>query len=130
MKTTAITDKFAIGLSMLCAIHCLVLPILLALLPSLAAFNLHDEAFHKWMLIAVIPTSLYALTMGCKKHHRYHLLVLGMLGLTLMVSALCLDHDMIGETGEKTLTLIGAMLVAGAHLINFKRCRSNKSCRH
>ena len=68
MKTVQeYTDKFAIGLSMLCAIHCLLLPLLLIALPSISALQLQNEAFHFWMLATVIPTSLYALTIGCKK---------------------------------------------------------------
>ncbi len=39
MKTEqAITDKMAIGLSVACAIHCLFLPVVILMLPSIAAF--------------------------------------------------------------------------------------------
>lgn len=63
----SIMDKFAIGLSLACAIHCIVLPVLLVMLPSLAALQLDDEAFHIWMVAAVLPSSIYALSMGCKQ---------------------------------------------------------------
>ena len=49
------------------------------------------------MLVAVIPTSVFALTMGCKKHQRYRLLLWGISGLILMVLAILLGHDLIGE---------------------------------
>lgn len=50
MKTAQeYTDNFAIGLSMLCAIHCLLLPLILVALPSLGALQLQNEAFHFWM---------------------------------------------------------------------------------
>jgi acid stress-induced BolA-like protein IbaG/YrbA len=62
------TDKIAISLSTLCVIHCLSLPLLVALLPSFTVLSLHGEAFHFWMVVAVIPISLFALQMGCKKH--------------------------------------------------------------
>ena len=52
----ALTDKFAISLSVLCAMHCLMLPILLVVLPSLTALNLQNEAFHLWMLATVSPS--------------------------------------------------------------------------
>ncbi len=52
------TDKMAISLSLLCAIHCLALPLLIVLLPSITALQLYGEDFHLWMLLAVIPTSL------------------------------------------------------------------------
>lgn len=123
-----ITDKFAIGLSMLCTIHCLLVPILLVLLPSLGALQLDNEAFHTWMLIGVIPTSLYALTMGCKTHGRYLLLVLGGAGLILLTLAAVLGHEIVGEYGEKVLTVMGTTLVVLAHLSNFRHCKKQKEC--
>ena len=105
MKTTqAITDKLAIGLSLACITHCLALPVLLVLLPSIAALQLDDESFHLWMLVAVIPSSVYALTLGCKQHKRYQLLFLGFIGIVLMILALLLGETLIGELGEKILT--------------------------
>ena len=96
-----IADKLAIGLSLACVLHCLALPIMLVLLPSLAALNLDNEAFHLWMVVAVLPSSIYALTMGCKQHKRYQLLVWGIVGLALLVLALALGEERIGEWGEK-----------------------------
>ncbi|WP_049722375.1 MerC domain-containing protein [Gilvimarinus polysaccharolyticus] len=127
MKTAQIvTDKLAISLSMACAIHCLALPLILALLPSLAALQLNHETFHIWMLAAVIPTSIYALTLGCKQHRRTRVLVLGAIGLTSLVLAIALGEARIGEFGEKALTLLGATFVATGHLINYRLCRAVK----
>lgn len=123
-----ITDKFSIGLSMLCAIHCLALPVLLVLIPSLSSLPLQNEAFHIWMIVAVIPTSIYALTVGCKKHQRYRLLLWGASGLIFMILAISLGHEIIGGSGEKILTLLGATLVVIAHLENFRRCQQHKDC--
>jgi carbon starvation protein CstA len=131
MKTARqLTDKFAISLSMLCAIHCLLLPLLLVALPSFGALKLQNEAFHFWMLAAVIPTSIYALTIGCKKHQRYRLLSWGISGLILMLMAVFFGHDIAGKSGEKILTLLGAILVIIAHWGNFRRCQQHKSCTH
>lgn len=121
-------DKCSIGLSMLCTIHCLVLPILLLLIPSLTALQLDNEEFHTWMLIAVVPTSIYALTMGCKKHKRHELFVIGSLGLISLTLAVILEHDFIGEFGEKALTLLGTSLVVLAHWRNFRLCLKHQKC--
>ena len=131
MKTTqALTDKLSIGLSLACAIHCLVLPVLFILLPSLAALNIHDEAFHLWMVIAVIPTSLYALSLGCKEHKRYQLFYMGIIGLTLLLLALMLGEELIGEVGEKIITVLGSVILAIGHWFNFRLCQKNdhKNC--
>lgn len=125
----SITDKFAISLSLLCAAHCLVLPLLTVLLPSIAALGLENEAFHAWMVILVIPTSLYALTMGCKQHKNYSFLALGLLGIALLVSAV-LGEEHITETLEKSLTLAGASLIAWSHLKNYRLCQKHTNDCH
>ena len=77
IKVREITDQLSISLSLLCAIHCLIVPFVLILLPTLAVLQLDYEAFHYWMLVSVIPMSVYALTVGCKQHKRYRLPVTG-----------------------------------------------------
>ena len=126
MKTEqALTDKVAIGLSLMCAIHCLAIPLLFLLLPSAAVLPLENEAFHFWLVVGVIPSSVYALTLGCKQHKRYRLLTMGAIGLSLLVLALVLGEDQIGETGEKVLTIVGAGFIAIGHWLNLRLCRVN-----
>lgn len=124
----ALSDKSAVGLSLLCTIHCLAMPLALALLPSLAALPLADETFHYWMLFAVLPISAYALTVGCKKHQRYRLLLIGGSGLLIMLFAAFAGHDLLGETGEKTLTVIGALILALGHIWNHRLCQRQDRC--
>ena len=124
--TQALTDKLAISLSLMCAIHCLALPLLLAVLPSMVALWLDNEAFHFWMVVAVIPSSLYALSLGCKKHNRYRLFLLGCIGLTLLVLALVLGEERIGELGEKILTALGSGFVVVGHWLNYRLCRTQE----
>ncbi|MFT5163481.1 MAG: hypothetical protein ACI9FJ_002077 [Alteromonadaceae bacterium] len=123
-----LSDKLAISLSLTCAIHCLVTPLLLLLLPSFAALQLDTEAFHYWMVIAVLPISVYALFLGCKHHKRYRLLLIGLLGLTILVLAVVLGEALIGEFWEKALTLIGATVIASSHLWNFRLCQAHRDC--
>jgi hypothetical protein len=123
----AIADKTAISLSFICTLHCLAAPFLVALLPTLAAINLEDEAFHLWMVIAVIPTSLLALSMGCKKHRDYRVLLLGITGLSLLIIAAFLGHDLLGESAETALTVLGASIIAAGHLLNHRLCQ-HRSC--
>ena len=125
MKTTqAITDKLAIGLSLACVVHCLALPVLLILLPSLAALQLGDETFHLLMVAAVFPSSIYALSMGCKQHKRYQLVFLGAAGLILLLLPIVLGEERVGETGEKILTIVGAAFVAVGHWLNYRLCHA------
>ena len=118
MKTKqAINDKLAMGLSVACTLHCIALPALLIMLPSLAFLN--DELFHIVMVVAVIPISIYALTLGYKQHQRRSLFAVGCSGLLLLIAALVVGHD-LGEIAETGLTVIGAFLVAVSHWFNYK----------
>ncbi|HBY86158.1 MAG TPA: MerC domain-containing protein [Colwellia sp.] len=124
IKIENVTDKMAITLSIACAIHCLALPLLLLLLPSFMVLQLNNEAFHTWMVIIVIPTSVYALFMGCKQHKRYRLLFIGFLGLILLVLAVWVGN----EYWEKTFTLVGSAVIAGGHYWNYRLCQQHTLC--
>ncbi|WP_347331850.1 MerC domain-containing protein [Marinimicrobium locisalis] len=118
-----ITDKTAIGLSTLCAIHCLMLPVAIVMLPSLFATSLGDESFHQWLLLAVIPSSATALTLGCRRHGRWGVVTTGVLGLSVLVFTAFFGHDLLGETGEKIASVVGAALIVAGHLKNHLACR-------
>lgn len=116
-------DKTAIGLSLLCAIHCLTLPVAVALLPSAAALGLSDEWFHRVLLVFVLPVSIYALIAGWRKHGNQRILAVGIAGLIVLIIAAAGGHEMFGETGERLVTVVGSLLVAYSHLRNFRLCR-------
>ncbi len=122
------TDKSAIGFSLLCAIHCLASPMIIVLMPSLIALPLNNEMFHVWMVVAVLPTSAYALTVGCRQHKHYRLLTLGLLGLTCLVLAVVLGEIFLSGVWEKMLTFIGAGIIAYGHYRNYRLCQHQENC--
>jgi len=124
----AISDKTAISLSLLCTIHCLALPLAVVLLPAIAALPLEDEAFHFWMVFAVVPISIYALTMGCKKHKNYRILLVGIIGLIILIATVFLGHNLLGETWEKIFTVIGSVFIALGHFWNYRLCQHPDNC--
>ena len=124
MKTPAVSlDKTAIGLSLFCAIHCLLLPVALVMAPTLAASGFASEAFHQWLLIAVLPISVVALGLGCRRHHNFSTLRWGIPGLLILSFTALWGHDLLGETGEKLASLLGASLIAVGHWINHRLCQ-------
>lgn len=125
---TQIADKFAIIISGMCVAHCLLIPILIVLAPSLITLGLTSESFHLWMIIAVIPSSIYALALGCKKHAKISVFIMGALGLSCLILAFMLGANMLGGMGEKALTLIGTLFIVFAHLQNFKLCNQVDDC--
>ena len=124
-----VLDKASISLSVVCAIHFLLLPLALVLIPSMAVLPIADERFHQLLVVLVLPTSLFALTIGCRRHRQWRVMVCGALGLTVLLLTVLAGHEMLGEFGEKSLTLLGAILVAISHIINFRQCKATK-CKH
>jgi 4-amino-4-deoxy-L-arabinose transferase-like glycosyltransferase len=120
-------DRTAIGFSALCLVHCLLLPIALAVLPSMSIFaTLSDETFHRALVILVLPTSLIALTLGCKRHKSLLVAALGAAGLIVLVLTALFGHHWLGETGERVATVFGACLVAAGHMQNFRLCQKQE----
>ncbi|MEM1110273.1 MAG: MerC domain-containing protein [Pseudomonadota bacterium] len=121
----AAADKVAIGLSLLCCAHCLFVPLALAFAPALVSFGLADEGFHLWLVFAVIPISVIALSWGCRTHRSLSVIATGLLGLAILCTPLLLGHEVVGEWGERLLTVAGALLIAFSHLKNFRLCQSH-----
>ena len=121
-------DRLAIGFSALCFLHCLFLPVFLLLFPTLGLTFFGDESFHKMLLFVIIPLSMLALFMGCKKHNKKHILSYGFSGMAVLVVAATWAHDALGETGEVALTALGTLIISYAHIQNQRLCVS-KNCK-
>ena len=126
---TSVLDRSAIGLSFLCVLHCLAVPLTLILVPSLAALPIADERVHLLLVLLVLPTSTVALTLGCRQHGLKHILAWGLTGIAILVLAAGLGEEFLGEYGEKILTVVGSVLVVVGHILNFKCCRT-AGCDH
>ena len=115
-------DKIGIFLSGLCAIHCLLFPIILALMPLWSlGFVLHEWA-HPVFLVLIIPTIVLAL----KKTDAN--VAVGMLLLSgiLLLGLAWLFHYWIGHTAETITTIVGSTILIIGHWQNYKQ-HANRS---
>jgi hypothetical protein len=115
-------DKVSIGISSLCVVHCLFLPVAVILFPSIGLQIIADEAFHQMLVVVVLLTSLSALFMGCRRHKAWKVLGWGIGGLVLLFAAIIFGHD-FGEVFEKVLTVLGSAMVIFGHIQNFRLCK-------
>ena len=122
-KTQLTSDKFAMGLSMACVVHCFFAPSLIILSFSFLSLSIESEIIHYLIVFLAVPISLFALGLGYKNHDVLSYLYTGAFGLVLLVVAVVLGEDLLGEIGEQTLTLIGSMIVAFAHFKNHRKCK-------
>ena len=122
-------DRASIGLSVICVLHCFATPILLAFAPSLLALPVADEKFHAVLIFLILPASLVALTLGCRRHGDMSVVYWGCGGLVVLLGTLVLGHDLLGDAGEKITTVFGSGLVVIGHTLNFRACRAS-TCQH
>ena len=103
--------------------HCFLTPSFVLLTSGLISFSFDNELVHNLILFAAVPISLYALISGNANHKILYLLPVGIIGLSLLVLAVSLGEAFLGELGEKSLTLIGSVLVVFAHFKNHQACK-------
>ena len=129
---TALTvnlDRLGIFLSATCLLHCLSIPVLLTLAPIAQSSLLDEHTFHVILLWFIVPTSLIALGIGCRDHRDPIILLLGAVGLTLLICVAVVGHTYISESTERVLSMLAGLLLAAAHIRNFRVCRAMR-CDH
>ena len=101
MNTQFKADKLSITLSMVCMIHCLLMPSFLILTSGFLALTIDNELIHKVFLILVIPISLYALISGFQNHKTTSYLYMGISGLWVLIIAVFYGEGDFGELAEQ-----------------------------
>jgi hypothetical protein len=112
-------DRIGFAASFLCAVHCALLPLALALLPALGlkvgGWIDIDQAF------VVFATLLGAttLTLGWRRHRVFHAWMLLVPGLLLVWAGAFTplhDHGVV----HAVVMTAGGLLLAAAHLVNLR----------
>jgi len=117
-------DRFAVFLSGVCVVHCLLTPIILTVLPVIAANAfIEDVLFHQAILWLVLPTSCIALFIGCRKHKDLLIAGSGILGMLLLIFVAFFAHDLLTSLQEKIATSVAGLILAYSHLRNYTACQ-------
>src|SRR5207302_2260696 len=112
-KAGARLDRLAMGLSGLCAVHCVASVVLLGLLASAGGF-LGRPIFHEVGLTLAMIIGAFALGRGIREHGFILPAFVGTTGLATMGYALTLP-----EGGHEPLyTVAGVMMLALGHRLN------------
>ena len=122
-------DRIGVFLSATCLLHCLALPVLLTIAPITKTGLMDEQTFHLVLLWFILPVSLIALGIGCRQHKDLIIVLLGGTGLSLLLFAGLLGHTYLSPPTERVLTVVAGLILAAAHLRNFKICRAT-NCDH
>jgi len=109
-------DRVGIGLSGICAIHCLLVPVIVALIPLWPAFEEFHEYTHLIFFIAIAPAVYLSLR---RRHSSPRITILLLSGLFVIFLAWYFNN-ILGEYGEAGITLIGSILLIAGHWLNYK----------
>lgn len=147
-------DHLAIGMAAVCALHCLLTPIFVIALPIIATSFFVHEDFHLWMILLVLPTTGFAIFMGCRRHKDRWVAALSAVGISILVFALV--HERVQHTANAEASVaaahcpscardvaedpvplhaaawintLGGLFLASAHIRNFRLCRKSQ-CDH
>lgn len=113
----SIFDKLGIGVSLTCAVHC-VITALVSLLPTMgvSAFGPTMEWMELPLLFGALCVGLFALLPTYfREHHKPLPLVLFGIGICFIVAS-----RFVAELMETALTVIGIAFVATAHVVNLR----------
>jgi hypothetical protein len=145
-------DKLAISMAAVCAVHCLLTPVIIVLLPIVAtSFFVHQD-FHLWMLFLVIPTTSLAIGMGCRKHKDRWVAAMSAIGLSILLAAVVYERQQYAAAQAEGncstvcahctasvseaplqvaswINVLGGLFLASGHVRNYRLCRKAR-CQH
>ena len=106
-------DRWAMGLSGLCLVHCLASAVLVAVIASVGGVLLSPH-IHEVGLLLAIGLGVVALGRGIVEHGFMMPSAVGGLGLGVMAGALSMPHS----ATETLYTIIGVSILALGHDLN------------
>ncbi|WP_201752609.1 MerC domain-containing protein [Sphingomonas changnyeongensis] len=118
LPATATLDRWAIGLSGLCVVHCVTSVLFVTFLATTGGALLSHH-FHEIGLGVAILIGVVALVRGAIDHGYTLPSAIGGLGLGVMAGALTLGH----QGDEVLVTLFGVALLALGHDLNRRAAR-------
>jgi len=123
-------DWLGISASVICAIHCALLPLLLTSLPLFGVNIIHHLGFELGMIALALVIGSYSMYHGYKKHH--HRLTPWLL---FLLGGAFLILKQIFPTYQYWLLAPAVCLIIYSHLLNVRSCRSHnhahaEDCRH
>jgi hypothetical protein len=130
--THKLLDRLGFSASTICAIHCALMPFALSVLPVLGLGFLAHGAFELGMIIASAIIGTVSLVSSYRLHQRLNpILIMASGALVLLFNFFGHgSHSPLIETLHPYLAAFGGLMIATAHRINMKLCRSCEVCAH
>lgn len=120
IRHRSLIDRFGAAGSLLCAIHCALLPLVIAVLPSLGLASLASQGFERAFVAFATLLGLFSVVWGYRRHRAVRalsLLIPGLLTLWAVVLYQPLHEMLLPHAIAMTF---GGTLVGLAHIANLR----------
>jgi len=112
-------DRLGAAAAFLCAIHCALLPFVLALLPLLGLGFLAGHTFERNFVLFACMLATVSLVAGYRRHGRPLPLCLALPGLLLLLVGVIFAAN-YSIVLHSVMVTCGGLLVASAHFVNLR----------
>lgn len=118
-------DRIGAFLGFACAVHCIAVPLLFAVLPTLGLGFLADEAFDLTIVVIASLCALVGARTGWRAHHDVRVVLAFGLAIALLVSGHAVGEE---SAAGRLPSVIGGIVLAVTHLANLRL--SKRACAH
>jgi len=113
-----LADRLGICLSALCILHCLAVPVAIALIPALQTFVDHDW-FHVALVVILPVLAVMAFIPGFRKHRDKRVFYWALPGMALVMLTLWFHES---HAMQALFSIPGSLCLIRAHWINRHLC--------
>ena len=118
------TDLIGFSASLICAVHCSLLPVIL----TLSAFSSLTWLSHPWFEGAFIASSIVIATFALGKNFRKHVHIRRSLQIIAAGFVFIILSRIIHGEAHHYLAAIGGMIIAIGHIYNWRQSRKSACC--
>jgi hypothetical protein len=122
-------ERAATWLSLACAVHCLLMPLAISVMPLLGASGLTHlgERAELVMTLLVVASALAGVSWGYRRHRDIRFVYATAVGLAVYLLGHSLGHDQEGSWYAIGLAVLGGLTLAGS---SFLSARLSHACSH
>lgn len=114
-----LADRFGATASLLCAVHCALLPLVIALLPALGLSFLADHRFEHAFIAFASVLALTTMVFGFRRHQDFRAFWFLLPGIGLLFTGILFEFQN-STIVHAVLVAMGGSLVAIAHVTNLR----------
>ena len=119
MKKLKSWDLWGVVISGICVVHCLAVPVVLLLFPTVGiSLFPQEDITHVVLLGFILGVAGVAFITGYPVHGQWPPVLWLMLGLVFIFFATFLAHDLIGHNWEPVFAILGSLALIRAHYLN------------